>query len=560
MAKEDQDKGTKKYRLRYDKLWEAYSSWRTRYTDIRDNMLPYHGAYLTGRETDKNPGARKDQKIINGSATDALRIIAAGLQGGLTSPARPWFALTIENKDLKEFGPVRNWLSDVRDLLLMIFAKSNFYGSMHGLYKELAAFGTAVMLMEEDFTTGMRCRPFTIGEFMLEQDSTYRPNALFRQFAMSARQLVQMFGKDKVSQNVKTAYDGNQGGNLFEVIHVIEPSQMFDPSKQDYRGKKFSSLYFEVACEDQMKFLRQGGYLGLPFAAGRWQVQGTNVNGDGPGIEALGDVKMLQKMEEDKLQGLDKMVKPPMTAPLSMKGKGGTIISGGVTYVDVSAGQQGFQPAYQVKPDLQDIAFEIDRVERRIRKFFFNDLFLMIANDDKPMTATEVAKRYEEKIMMLGPVLERLQAEFLDTIVDRCYSIADNLGIIPIAPKELQGTELKIEYTGLLAQAQRMVASQSVRETAAFVGELSKVDPNVRDKFDFDQAVDEFADANGCPPRLIVPDDQVAEKRAVREKQQAQLQAAAQAAAAAKAAKDASGAKLGEGSVLDKMAERAGVA
>lgn len=115
--------------------------------------------------------------------------------------------------------------------------------------------------------------------------------------------------------------------------------------------------------------------------------------------------------------------------------------------------------------------------------------------------------------------------------------------------------ELKTEYIGLLAQAQRMVGTAAVETTAGFVGQLALINPEVRDKFDFDQAVDEYGDMQGCPPRLIVPDDEVEKKRAARQKQEAQMQAAAKAAAGAKVAKDLAASKVGQGSMLDKMAE-----
>jgi hypothetical protein len=554
-----QETEIQRYKTRATQLWDDAAPYRAHWKEIVEYELPRHGKYLTMKQDDpKDAGSRKDQKVINGSGQDSLRIVAAGLQGGLTSPARPWFVLTIRDKDLREYGPVKTWLSDVRDILLMILARSNFYGAMHGLYKELAAFGTACMLIEEDLTSGLRCRPFTIGEFMLDLDSTYRPNALFRQFSMSARQMVEKFGEKNVTESVRAALKGNSGGQRYEIQHVICPNKDVDASKADQRGMKFKSDYYEINGDGE-KFLKRGGYRGKSFVAMRWEVKGVNAYGDCPGMEALGDIKMLQKMEEKKLKALDKMVDPPMNAPLSMKQKGGTVIAGGVNYLDVQQGQQGFTPAYQVNPDLQNIAFEIDRVEKRIKKFFYNDLFLMVAQDaGRAQTAYEIAKKYEEKMMLLGPVLESVQ-ESQDDVIDRAYFIAEQLGILPPPPQELIGQDIKVEYIGVFAQAQKMIANAPISETATFVGQLALVKPEVTDKFDFDQAVDEFSMGNGTPPRCIVPDDEVAGKRADRAKQQQQMQAASQMAAAADTAKKASETKLGEGSLLDKMGAQMGM-
>jgi hypothetical protein len=277
-------------------------------------------------------------------------------------------------------------------------------------------------------------------------------------------------------------------------------------------------------------------------------------------MEALGDMKMLQKMEVDKLQILDKKNKPPMNAPIAMKAKGGTIIAGGVNYIDVQQGQQGFTPAYQVDINLTDLAFEMDRVEKRIKRFFYNDLFLMVATETPGQkTAYEIAKKYEEKMMMLGPVLESVQ-EAQDDVIDRAYTIADGLGILPPPPRELVGQDLKVEYIGVFAQAQKAIGNGPIMETAQYVLSVAPVHPDIVDKFDFDQSVDEIGNANGCPPRCIVPDDEVAKKRQARAEQQQKLAAASQMAAAADVAKKASETKMGTGSLLDSAKEKMGIA
>lgn len=546
---------TDKYRKRAKDLREAQLSWRNQWQTIVDYMLPRHGRYLTSEEDEQqNAGDRKDQKIINGSATDALRIIAAGLQGGLTSPSRPWFVLTFPDADLMEYAPVREWLHKVRNIMLMILARSNFYTSTHNIYLELAAFGTGAMLIEENFQSVIRCRPFTIGEYTLGLDSSYRVNALYRQFSMSADQMIQMFGKDKVRQQIRDIWP-TKPDQRFEVQHCIQPNGKYDPTKADYRGMSFESVYFEVGADDKNKFLREGGYKGIPFVAPRWRVEGINTYGDCPAFDAIGDVKMLQKLEEKKLKKIDKHVEPPMNAPLSLKAKGGTIINGGVNYLDVQQGQQSFTPAYQVDGNIQPVAMEIEKVEQRIRRFFFNDLFLtVIAQEGGPQkTAYEIAKKYEEKLMMLGPVIEQFQSEFHDITLDRVYTIADDMGLIPPAPREIQGMEMKTEYIGLLAQAQKMVGIHAVEGTANFVGALAAVFPDVTDKFNADQAVDEYSDMNGTPPKIIRSDDEVAKIRTNRQAQQAQQAALAMAVPAADAAKKLSETKVGEGSALDGL-------
>lgn len=546
---------TQFYRLEEKQLRQEFSSLRATIVEISEYMQPRLGRYLKNTDEKANDGSRKDKKIINGSAYDAIRITAAGMQGGLTSPSRPWYRLAFADEEIMEYAPVRNWLHQVRLLMMNVFSRSNFYGSVHSVYKELALFSTSAMLMEEDFQTVLRCRQLTAGEYVLGLDESQRVALLYRQFSMAARQMVEKFGKDNVSNAVKTAVQNNAGETRFEIYHGIRPRRRGKAGKATAQGMSYESVYFEKAT-DSDKFLRQGGYKGLPFVAPRWEVAGSDTWGnDCPGMIAIGDVRMLQKMEQKKLKALDKLVDPPMNAPTSMKKRGGTVLPGGVNYVDVQQGQQSFTPAYLINPDFQKIAFEIERVERRIRTAFFNDLFLAVLSADKRMTATEVAERHEEKMLMLGPVIERVQAELLDPVIARTYEIMFRLNLLPPPPREIAGMDMKIEYLGLLAQAQKMVGTTAVEQLANFVGALVPVSPDVVDKFDADEAVDQYGDMLGVPPMIVRSDDKVAGRRAERSKAQAQQSAMAMAGPAADAAKKLSDAKLGENSALDMLTQ-----
>jgi hypothetical protein len=142
------------------------------------------------------------------------------------------------------------------------------------------------------------------------------------------------------------------------------------------------------------------------------------------------------------------------------------------------------------------------------------------------VTATEIDARREEKLLMLGPVLERLHHELLDPLIDRTFAIAQRAEILPEVPEALSGHEVQVEYISMLAQAQRAVAIGGIERVVGFIGQLAGIDPQVLDKLDRDQAVDEVAKAIGAPPHIIRSDKEVEALRAER----AQAQQAAQAA------------------------------
>lgn len=546
---------TKELRNRWKRLYEDADTWRRHWREINEYILPRRGLFLTNQQEKSGTGEKKDQKIINTSVLRARRVMAAGMLTGMTPPTRSWFRLTIPDHELAEYQPVRQWLEEVQRAMEMIFQRSNFYASVHNLYRELGVFGFNAMLIEEDWDTVIRCRPMTIGEAYITLDSKYRPDGLYRLFWMTVEQLIEEFGEESLPDSVRTYAANKQFNQQFQVHHAVYPRGKRNATLNGSGNAPYASVYYlELALADGPKaILRESGYFSIPFVAPRWDVVGTETFGDCPGIETLADVKQLQKMETDKLMALDKEINPPMNAPTSMKNTGGNLLPGGVNYVDTQQGQQGFVPALQVRPNLEAMAFELDRIERRIDDHFFVDLFLAVTREDKNMTATEVTERMAERLQQLGPALERLQNELLDPVIDRTFTIMDNMGMIPPPPPEIQGMNYRVEYTSILAQAQRMSGTAAVEQLVGFVGNLAGAVPSVLDKLDADQAVDEYANMMGTPVNVIRSDDDVEEIRIARAEAEAAQAEVEQQMIAAEGAKVMSETPLNTGSALDEL-------
>jgi hypothetical protein len=210
-----------------------------------------------------------------------------------------------------------------------------------------------------------------------------------------------------------------------------------------------------------------------------------------------------------------------------MKNRDVEMLPGGVTFVDGTS--QPIRTAFDVNLNLQHLLFDIQDCRERVRGAFYADLFLMLANaTDTRMTATEVAERHEEKLLMLGPVLERLHNELLDPLIDSTFTHMVTAGLIPPAPEELQGMDLSVEFVSMLAQAQRAIGTNSVDRFVGNLGAVAAFKPDVLDKFDADQWADIYSDMLGVDPSLIIADKNVAMVRDARAKAQAaQAQAAA---------------------------------
>ena len=140
------------------------------------------------------------------------------------------------------------------------------------------------------------------------------------------------------------------------------------------------------------------------------------------------------------------------------------------------------------------------------------------------MTATEVVERHEEKLMLLGPVLQRVNVELLDPLMDDVFQFALEADMIPPPPDAIAGQDLRIEYVSLLAQAQQAVAASSMERTLGFAGNLVAVFPQIVDNIDADKAIREYSEILGNAANLLVDQDEVDKVRAERQAQAAQEQ------------------------------------
>jgi hypothetical protein len=527
-------------------------SFMPHWRDLSDYVMPRRARYTI---SERNKGDRRNKKIIDSTATLAMRNLMAGMMSGLTSPARPWFALTTPDPALAEFGPVKSWLDDVTKRMRTIFLKSNLYNALPLLYCDQGLFGTSAMAVLEDEQDVIRCYSFPIGSYCIAQSHRHTVDTFVREWAMTVRQLVQRFGYENCSRSVQEQYDAGNYEVWIDVAHMIHPNEEHNPEKLAAKHKRFSSCYWEIGSDEEGKFLDESGFDEFPIMAPRWNLTGEDVYGQSPGMDALGDIQQLQAMQRRMIQSVDKMVNPPMVAPTSMQNKKASLLPGDITYVDTTQGSTGFKPAHELRMPLQELQVLINDTQMRVKRCFYEDLFLMLANSDRrQITAREIEERHEEKLLMLGPVLERQNEDLLDPLIDRTFSIMLRRGELPQPPSEIAGQDLKVEYISIMAQAQKLVATAGLERFVGFVGNLAAAKPDIADKLDFDQVVDEYADMLGVPPKIVRPDDDVMKVRQARAEQIAQQQRAEQLQQVAQGAKLLSETDMGGDSALSRMA------
>jgi hypothetical protein len=510
---------------RHEALKTERASWLSHWQEIAKYLLPRSGRFF-GEQ--RNRGEKRHQAIIDNTGTKALRILSAGLMSGMTSPSRPWFRLGLMDKDLEAYHPVKIWLDECTGELQRIMNRSNFYRALHNVYDELGAYGTGVAVVADDYNTVVHLHTLTAGEYLIASNWRGEADTLYREFDISVGALVREFGYGACSSRVKSSFDTHHLDRWVTVRHAIEPRLERTPGKRDNRNMPWRSVYWETGETHQV--LRESGYERFPCLAPRWMLTSGDIYGHSPAMDALGDVKQLQAEQLRKSQAIDFKANPPLQIPSSLKNRDIDTLPGGRSYYDPINAAPGIRTAFEVNLDLNHLLMDLQDVRERIYGAFYADVFTMITQLDRKTTATEIMERHEEKMMMLGPVVERLNNELLDPAVETVFLRAFKGGLLPPAPPEIEGHDINIEYVSILAQAQKMAGLSHINQFVGSVGQLAQVKPEVLDRLDGDEAIDVYADKLGIPPGLIVPIDKAILIRQQRAQQQqlAQQQAAIQ--------------------------------
>lgn len=503
---------------------ERNQSWTPHWRELSQHFMPRRARFLdVGEKT--NQGDERN-RMFDGVGIMARRTLSAGMQSGLTSPARPWFMLTLQDDELARAPQVKEWLHVTYERMVAVFGRSNFYDQIHLAYDELGTFGTACMMVESDSQATLRCRTLTVGEYCLDTDQGGRVDVVYRRIRMTPRQILEAWPEtapERIASRVKSGGDGEWE----TVIHVIEPNDEYAPGMETATTRPYTSAYFLDKGED---ILEIGGFYEFPALCPRWNTTGSDVYGESPAMDALNDCRLLQKLARDGLAALEKEVNPPLMMSMSARKTPLDTTPGKVNLVSpLTQGQQAIMPLYQVKANLQQLAVEKATLQQAIKEFFYNDLFLMVSQVNRQMTATEVAERNSEKMLLLGPVLDRLRSELFQPLITRTFGIMQRQGLIPQPPKELEGQEVKVEFISILAMAQKQQGVNAINNVATFIGGLAQIAPEGVDKLNIDEAIDEVAEMNGIPPKMIRSADEVAEIREARQQKASQQEQLANA-------------------------------
>lgn len=509
----------------------ALNIWRQCY----DVTYPIRGAGFATSLTANNGQAEgysnvKLPEVYDSTAGDASRVLASGIVSGVTPANSRWFGLQAGNDNDGE----KRWLERSSELLWETIHNSNFDSISWECSLDMVLSGQFVMFIPDD-PRGFNFVQWPLAKCYFFSSKIGGPiDSLFYEDDWTLENLVNEYGEEALSASMRAAWARCQGDNptekrdqLVKIVIAIYPREN---GVQRYREARFGYEMPWACCEIEVKekhVLRERGFMECPIIVPRWQVIPGSSFAIGPMYEALPDAKTVNEVVKLDLMNLD----------LAVGGMWGGVDDGVLNPSNITLGSRkvivmrdkdSFFPL-RAENDVKAALLEIERLQKSIRRTLMAD---HLEPQDKPnMTAFEVHVRVELIRQLLGPVYGRLQSEYLQPFIRRCFGIAYRYGLFGRAPRSLTDRILQVHYISPLARAQKLVEVAAMDRYETTLGQESQLQPEILDNYDFDGAARKRSELLGVPQDLIVPLERVREIRESRAKAKAAA-AMAQAAAA----------------------------
>jgi len=512
------------FKKRLAKMESDRQTWEDHWQEILDYVMPRKAEITFLR----SKGERRTEILFDSTAITANNLLAASLQGTLTSPSLQWFHIRLRETNLNRDRDVQLWLEDSAKRMYDMFNESNFNTEVHEMYLDMTSIGTGCLFIEEGnrgFEEDLiHFNTLHIAEFYVKENVDGFIDTVYRKYKLTARQAVQEFGEDKVGPKLLECAK-EKPDREFNFIHAVEPTE-------DYirvfgaADTKLPVHSCHMCVEDKM-ILRNSGYNEMPYLVPRWAKATGEIYGRSPSYNALPDIKTLNKAVEIGLKAWAKAIDPPLL--VQDDGVIGRVrmTPGGITVIRNDAAVKPLQTG----TNWQITDMKENQLRTAIRQAYYSDQLQL--QDGPQMTATEVQVRYELMQRLLGPTLGRFQSEFLNPLIERVFGIMlRNNAFLP-APEIIQGQPIDVEFIGPLARSQRMEEAVAVERLYQLAMNLAQADPGVLDIINHDVAIRMRAELLGVPKSVLRGEQEVAgirQQRAAQQQQAAQMQMAQQQA------------------------------
>lgn len=517
---------------------ERDSQFRVTWQALAQYFLPSQSAI----NTQKLPGTVSGwtDRIYDTTGIHAGQVLSAGQRNWLTPSNEKWFDYEppeyLASPDASEQrDEAAQWLANATEVTTRELARSNFYGMVNIDYEQCGVFGTGMLFVEEGKRTSLNFRQCKPWDLTIEENDEGIVDSVHREFKLTTRQAVQMFGLEKVGAKIAKAFaDPEQHAKKWAFLHACFPR---DESKKlegrlDGGGKPIASVY--IAVEDCV-CVEIGGYDEMPYLCSRFKSWGAPTCwGYSPAYLTLPDARQLNYVAQYRDALAELKAYPRLLYPDNLEGDV-DLRAGGVTTYDSS--NPSLKPEeWMTQGDDRQAEENMARHAEAINRAFYVDMFQMLQLlADKKMTAYEIAQRLGEKLEQFTPVFDRRVTEFLNPLLLRVFGILYRQGKFGKAPPSLlvpvNGGKAfslatpTIAITSRISLALKALQNQGIVNFLSVIQPVAQIVPDVLDNIDTDDMTRRLGANYGVPPSIIRPTRDRDKRRQARAQQAAAQQA-----------------------------------
>jgi len=454
-------------------------------------------------------------KLLDSTAADAMQTGADGFMGGITPANSRWFGMDIGQETTEE----RRFLDDASDFIFENIHASNFDAEAYDAMKYLLGAGWFCLYEDEAEDGGYYFENWPISQcYLASSRQGGRIDTCYREYEVTAATLVAERGRDKVSPQVLALVDNNKADEIVRMLWAIEPRVGYLPGSTIATNLPFASCKMELATRH---IVSESGYHEFPVICPRWTRIPGSVYALGPMSDALPDVKSLNEVKRWEFAAAETVIAPPLKV-VDDGVINPRLVKLGPRKVLVCADPDNISPLITgAKVEFGQLM--VSELQTSVRRSLMADLFDKLL-DDPRMTATQVHAIVGILRQRMGPRFGRLQAEYLQPLVERSYGIAFRAGMLGKPPDSMRDREYSVKYLSPLARAQKLEDVSAMQMHEADLMAQATLLPAVADTYDWDEAARHKAELRGVPLKLV-PD---AKKVAAARQQRADAQAAAQ--------------------------------
>lgn len=497
----------------FGQLKSDRQNWESHWQEISDYIVP--------RKNDvnnfKQPGVKRNVQIFDNTGMNACEILVGFLHGMLINPAAEFFELTTGDMKLDAVDRVRLWLEDSVTRMHFLMNNSNFQTEAYEYLLDLCSLNTASQTVLESPEKVVFFQTHFLKQVYIREN--YRGQVTeqyLHKSDCSARQLVEEYGLKNVPDEVKYAFE-NGKEDKYETVQATYPVDQYDGKDKSYKGKPIVSQHIFLKTKE---LLKTDGFFENPWTVSRWAKSSGETYGRGPGMNALPEVKMLNLMKETSIKGAQLTIGQPVQMPDDGYGKL-RVKPYGVNYYR-SGSKDRIETIFN---DTRiDYAFEIINDHKQtIKETFYVDQ-LQLPRIDRA-TKEEMVMRRDDNGRFLGPLLGRLDIEWLNPMVDRVFGICLRRGMFLPVPPELNGKPLVARFSSAIAKIQKQGQVRNILEFYNTIAPLVQMDRTVMRIINTQESAKGIARMMNYPQKFLNSDDQIA---AIAEQEQQLAQQAAQ--------------------------------